>query len=172
MSDEKKPQTEKKPGAFGKILKEFQTFISRGNVLDMAVGVIIGGAFTAIVNSLVNDILMPFIGLIMAGINLKALSVTLPWNIGDNPPVTILFGSFFQSIITFLLTAICVFAIVKVMNVIKDKTNKKKKEESPAAPPAPDPQIVLLTEIRDLLKTQSTYYETDENAEPAEETEE
>ena len=64
MSDEKKPQTEKKPGAFGKILKEFQTFISRGNVLDMAVGVIIGGAFTAIVNSLVNDILMPFIGLI------------------------------------------------------------------------------------------------------------
>mgnify|MGYP001076249718 CR=1 FL=1 len=166
MSDEKKPQTEKKPGAFGKILKEFQTFISRGNVLDMAVGVIIGGAFTAIVNSLVNDILMPFIGLIMAGINLKALSVTLPWTIGDNPPVTILFGSFLQSIITFLLTAICVFAIVKVMNVIKDKTNKKKKEE---APPAPDPQIVLLTEIRDLLKTQSTYYETDENIEETEE---
>ena len=112
---------------------------------------------------------MPFIGLIMAGINLKALSVTLPWTIGDNPPVTILFGSFLQSIITFLLTAICVFAIVKVMNVIKDKTNKKKKEEAPAAPPAPDPQIVLLTEIRDLLKTQSTYYETDENIEETEE---
>lgn len=169
MADEQKPQAEKKPGAFGKILKEFQTFISRGNVLDMAVGVIIGGAFTAIVNSLVNDILMPFIGLIMAGINLKALSVTLPWNIGDNPPVTIFFGSFLQAIITFLLTAICVFLIVKIMNVIKEKTSRKKKEEAPAAPPAPDPQLVLLTEIRDLLKTQTAYYETDENAEETEE---
>lgn len=168
MADEQKPQAEKKPNAFAKILKEFQTFVSRGNVLDMAVGVIIGGAFTAIVNSLVNDILMPFIGLIMAGINLKALAVTLPWNIGDNPPVTIFFGSFLQAIITFLLTAICVFLIVKVMNVIKDKTSKKK-EEAPAAPPAPDPQLVLLTEIRDLLKSQAAYYEADADTEETEE---
>lgn len=158
-------EPQKKPSAFGKIIKEFQTFISRGNVLDMAVGVIIGGAFTAIVNSLVNDILMPIIGLIMAGINLKALSVTLPWRIGDNPPVTILFGSFLQAIITFLLTAVCVFLIVKIMNVIKDKMSKKKKEEAPAAPPAPDPQIVLLTEIRDLLKAQYAPEKTEDAAE-------
>lgn len=162
MADE-----QKKPNGFTKILKEFQTFISRGNVLDMAVGVIIGGAFTAIVNSLVNDILMPFIGIIMAGINLKALSVTLPWHIGDNPPVTILFGSFFQAIITFLLTAVCVFLIVKIMNTIKSKLEKKK-EEAPAAPPAPDPQLVLLTEIRDLLKAQAVEYD-DEETEDTEE---
>lgn len=167
MADEQK--TEKKPSAFGKILKEFQTFVSRGNVLDMAVGVIIGGAFTAIVNSLVNDILMPIIGMIMAGINLKAIEIVLPWSLFGQPPVHLLVGSFLQAILTFLLTAVCVFAIVKVMNVIKDKTSKKKKEEAPAAPPAPDPQIVLLTEIRDLLKIQSEYY-TD--AESTDETEE
>ena len=172
MADEQKPQVEKKPGAFAKILKEFQTFISRGNVLDMAVGVIIGGAFTAIVNSLVNDILMPIISMIMAGINLQALEIVLPWSFFNQPPVHILIGSFLQAILTFLLTAICVFLIVKIMNVIKDKTSKKKKEEAPAAPPAPDPQIVLLTEIRDLLKTQAAYYESDENAEYTEETEE
>lgn len=155
MADEQKTQAEKKPNSFAKILKEFQTFISRGNVLDMAVGVIIGGAFTAIVNSLVNDIIMPVISTIMAGINLKSLAITLPWSFFDQPPVKILVGSFFQAILTFLLTAICVFLIVKVMNAIKDKANKKKKEEAPAAPPAPDPQLVLLTEIRDLLKAQS-----------------
>lgn len=173
MADEQTPQTEqkpaeKKPGAFAKILKEFQAFISRGNVLDMAVGVIIGGAFTAIVNSLVNDILMPIIGTIMAGINLKALAITLPWSFFGQPPVQILVGSFFQAILTFLLTAICVFLIVKIMNVIKDKTSKKK-EEAPAAPPAPDPQIVLLTEIRDLLKSQAVIYDTDADTEETEE---
>lgn len=168
MADEQKTQKEKKPGAFAKIIKEFQAFISRGNVLDMAVGVIIGGAFTAIVNSLVNDILMPIISTIMAGINLKALAITLPWSFFDQPPVQILVGSFLQAILTFLLTAICVFLIVKIMNVIKDKTNKKK-EEAPAAPPAPDPQLVLLTEIRDLLKSQAAYYEADANTEETEE---
>lgn len=146
---------EKKPNAFVRIGKEFQTFISRGNVMDMAVGVIIGGAFTAIVNSLVNDILMPFIGLLMAGINIKGWVLTLPWSIGDNEPVQILFGSFFQSIITFLLTAVCVFIIVKIINTIKDRATKKK-EEAPAAPPAPSKEEVLLTEIRDLLKAQNT----------------
>ena len=169
MADEQNEQkAEKKPNAFVKIGKEFQTFISRGNVLDMAVGVIIGGAFTAIVNSLVNDILMPIISMIMAGINLQALEIVLPWSFFNQPPVHILIGSFLQAILTFLLTAICVFMIVKIMNVIKEKTSRKKKEE-PAAPPAPDPQIVLLTEIRDLLKTQTAYYETNENTEETEE---
>lgn len=147
MADEKKKF---------KILDEFKTFISRGSVLDMAVGVIIGGAFTAIVNSLVNDILMPVIGLIMAGINLKAWKVTLPWKVGDTY-VEILFGSFIQAIITFLLTALCVFLIIKTINTIRDKADKlahKNKEEAPAEPPKPDPQIVLLTEIRDMLKEQ------------------
>lgn len=157
MADEQKPQAEKKPG----ILKEFQTFISRGNVLDMAVGVIIGGAFTAIVNSLVNDILMPIISTIMAGINLKALVITLPWSFFDQPPVQILVGSFFQAILTFLLTAICVFMIIKIMNMIKDKTSKKK-PEAPAAPPAPSKEEVLLTEIRDLLKAQAGSKNTEE----------
>lgn len=150
---------DKKPNFFVRMGKEFQAFISRGNVMDMAVGVIIGGAFTAIVNSLVNDILMPFIGLIMAGINVKEWKLTLPWTIGDGAPVEILFGNFFQSIITFLLTALCVFIIVKIINTLKnnaEKLAKKKKEEAPAEPPKPDPQLVLLTEIRDLLKNQTS----------------
>lgn len=119
---------------------EFKKFISRGNVIDMAVGVIVGGAFTAIVNSLVNDILMPLIGMILAGVNFATLSVTIPWG---NKPV-ILFGNFIQAIITFLLTAFCVFILVKIINSLH-----KKKE---AAPPAPAADVVLLTEIRDLLK--------------------
>ncbi|MDE7360519.1 MAG: large-conductance mechanosensitive channel protein MscL [Oscillospiraceae bacterium] len=168
MAEDQKPAAEKKPNVFVRIGKEFHTFISRGNVIDMAVGVIIGGAFTAIVNSLVNDILMPIISAIMAGINLKALAITLPWSFFGMPRVQILIGSFLQAIITFLLTAICVFLIVKIMNVIKDKMTKKK-EEAPAAPPAPDPQLVLLTEIRDLLKAQAAYYETDTDTEETEE---
>lgn len=141
---------DKKSGFFA----EFKKFISRGNVMDLAVGVIIGGAFTAIVNSLVNDILMPLIGLIMAGINVKGWVVTLPWTIGDGTPVQILFGSFIQAIITFFLTALCVFIIVKIINKIRD-LGKKKEEEKPAAPPAPSKEEVLLTEIRDLLKAQT-----------------
>ena len=128
------------------IFQEFKEFISRGNVLDMAVGVIVGSAFTAIVNSLVNDIFTPFLGMILAGINFDNLGITIPW--GNQPYIN--FGSFIQSIISFLLTAACVFAIVKTINVFH-----KKKEEAPAEPKAPaepDPQIVLLTEIRDLLK--------------------
>lgn len=119
---------------------EFKKFISRGNVIDMAVGVIVGGAFTAIVNSLVNDILMPLIGMLLAGVNFSTLSVTIPW--GNHP--VLLFGSFIQAIITFLLTAFCVFILVKIINSL----HKKKA----APPPAPAADVVLLTEIRDLLK--------------------
>ncbi len=127
------------------LAKEFKDFISRGNVLDMAVGVIVGGAFTSIVNSLVNDIFTPFLGMLLAGVNFDTLVVTIPW--GNNPQL--LFGNFIQAIISFLLTALCVFIIVKLVNGF----HRKKKEE-PAPPPKPDPQIVLLTEIRDLLKTE------------------
>lgn len=127
------------------LAKEFKDFISRGNVLDMAVGVIVGGAFTSIVNSLVNDIFTPFLGMLLAGVNFDTLVVAIPW--GNNPQL--LFGNFIQAIISFLLTALCVFIIVKLVNGF----HRKKKEE-PAPPPKPDPQIVLLTEIRDLLKAE------------------
>ena len=129
----------------GGFFQEFKAFISRGNVLDMAVGVIVGGAFTTIVNSLVDDILMPFIGTILVGINFKDLGVTIPW--GNNPYIN--FGSFIQNIITFLLTALCLFIIIKIIGMFQ-----RKKEETPPEPPKPTNEELLLTEIRDLLKEQ------------------
>lgn len=124
------------------ILKEFKDFISRGNVLDMAVGIIVGGAFTSIVSSLVDDLLMPLIGTLLVGINFKSLGVTIPW--GNHPYLN--FGSFIQQVIIFLLTAACVFALVKTVNKI---THKQK------AAPKPTKDQELLTEIRDLLKAQA-----------------
>lgn len=130
------------------IIAEFKEFISRGNVLDMAVGVIVGGAFTSIVNSLVNDIFTPFLGMILAGVNFDSLGVTIPW--GNKPYIN--FGSFIQSIVSFLLTALCVFIIVKTINSFKRKKPEPEKAPEPEKEPEPDPQLVLLTEIRDLLK--------------------
>lgn len=124
------------------IIGEFKKFISRGNVLDMAVGVIVGGAFTAIVNSLVDDMLMPIIGMILAGINFKDLGVTIPW--GNEPYINI--GNFLQAVITFFLTAFCVFIIVKIINSFHKKE---------VAKPKPSKEEQLLTEIRDLLKLQA-----------------
>ena len=144
MENEKKP-TEETLQKAGKGLKsvvgEFKEFISKGNVLDMAVGLIVGSAFTAIVNSLVDDILMPIIGTVLAGINFSSLGITIPW--GNHPFIAI--GSFLNTVITFLLTALCVFLIVKVMNMFR-----RKQEEKPA-PPKPSKEEILLTEIRDLL---------------------
>lgn len=131
-------------GGIKSVIGEFKEFISKGNVLDMAVGLIVGSAFTSIVNSLVDDVLMPFIGTILAGINFSTLGITIPW--GNHPFIAI--GSFLNAVITFLLTALCVFIIVKVMNMFH-----KKKEEKPA-PPKPSKEEVLLTEIRDLLAAQ------------------
>lgn len=125
------------------ILNEFKQFISKGNVIDLAVGVIVGGAFTSIVSSLVDDMLMPIIGMILAGINFKNFGIIIPW--GNKPFINI--GNFIQAIITFLLTAICVFAIVKIINLFY------KKAEKPA--PKPTKEEELLTEIRDLLKAQN-----------------
>ncbi len=130
----------------GGLLAEFKTFISRGNVLDMAVGVIIGGAFTAIVNSLVSDILTPVIGTLLVGVNFNNLGITIPW--GNQPYIN--FGSFIQNIITFLLTALCLFIIIKTINSFK-----RKEEAKPAEPPKPTKEEELLTEIRDLLKEQA-----------------
>lgn len=136
------------------ILNEFKQFISKGNVIDLAVGVIVGGAFTSIVSSLVDDMIMPIIGMILAGVNFKDFGITIPW--GNEPFINI--GNFIQAIITFLLTAICVFAIVKIINLFY------KKAEKPA--PKPSKEEELLTEIRDLLKAQnSSIVEIDTNTE-------
>ncbi|MFT3952395.1 MAG: large-conductance mechanosensitive channel protein MscL [Oscillospiraceae bacterium] len=129
----------------GGIVSEFKAFISRGNVIDLAVGVIVGSAFTAIVTSLVKDILMPLIGVILAGVNFNSLGVTIPF--GNKPYIN--FGSFIQALIVFLITAMCVFVLVKIINSLS-----RKKDEAPAEPPAPAADIVLLTEIRDLLAAQ------------------
>ena len=127
-----------------KTIDEFKKFISRGNVIDLAVGVIIGGAFTKIVSSLVENIITPLISVVTGKINIADLSAKI------TEELVIPYGQFLQAIIDFLLTAICVFAIVKAINKAKDKFAKKEEEE--AAPPAPSNEEVLLTEIRDLLK--------------------
>lgn len=123
------------------LVGEFKTFITRGNVLDLAIGIIVGGAFTSIVTSLVNDILMPFIGVLLGGINFSSLSITFKG-------ASIGYGSFIQAIINFLLIALTVFLLVKAINSIA-----RKKEEIKEAP-KPSADVVLLTEIRDLLKAQ------------------
>ncbi len=142
------------------IFAEFKEFISKGNVIDMAVGVIIGGAFTKIVNSLVSDLIMPALGLLTGDIDFADLKIVLAEAVMDGETVVkeelaIRYGVFLDALINFLLIAIAVFVMVKIINTAREKAEKlkkKKEEEAPAAPPAPDPQIVLLTEIRDLLK--------------------
>lgn len=138
-----------------KILDEFKTFAMRGNVVDMAVGVIIGGAFGKIVSSVVADVIMPPIGLLVGGVNFTDLKLSLKDAVIDpatkeviSPEVTLNYGNFLQVTFDFLIVAIAVFLMVKLIN----KLSKKKEEEAPAAPPAPSKEEVLLTEIRDLLK--------------------
>jgi len=124
----------------GKMLKEFRDFINRGNVVDLAVAVIIGGAFGAIITSLVNDIIMPLIGVIMGGLDFAGLSI----QVGE---ATILYGSFIQAIVNFLIIAFVLFLIVRSFNKLQ-----KEEEAAPAPPPEPSAEEKLLTEIRDLLK--------------------
>ena len=144
-----------------KILKEFKDFIARGNVVDMAIGVIIAGAFGKITTSLVNDVFMPFIGWIFGSRDMTALNLVVREAVMDGETVvqeaiTIGFGTFVATIIDFILVALVVFAIVKAMNTAKAKAEAMKKKEEEAAPaPAPaEPsnEEKLLTEIRDLLK--------------------
>ncbi len=126
------------------IIKEFQEFAVKGNVLDMAVGIIIGGAFGTIVKSLVDDVIMPPIGLMLGGVDFSTFALTLKPAEGEAAAVAIKYGAFLNNIISFLVVAWAVFLLVKAMN------NFKKKQEA-APPPAPPKQEVLLTEIRDLL---------------------
>ena len=143
----------KKPG----IISEFKEFISKGSVLDMAVGIIIGGAFTSIVNSLVNDMLMPFIGWLIGGKNFEDFKIVLTPAAGDIPESAIYYGKFIQSIVNFLLIALVIFLMVRSINKLR---NRKKKEEEEAeaaveeAPAEPSEEVLLLREIRDSLKSE------------------
>lgn len=129
------------------IIKEFQEFAVKGNVVDMAVGIIIGGAFGTIVKSLVDDIIMPPIGLALGNVDFSSIVFTLKQATADAEAVTINIGTFINNVIAFLIVAWAVFMLVKGMNSLK-----KKAEEAPAAPPAPPRSEVLLEEIRDALK--------------------
>ena len=128
--------------------QEFKEFISRGNVVDMAVGIIVGSAFTAIVTSLVNDIITPIVGMFCAGVDLAQLSI----QVGT---VQVKYGAFLQAIVNFLIIAFVVFMMIKAMNAASKRAAalvKKEAEQEEKPEPKPDPQIVLLEEIRDLLK--------------------
>jgi large conductance mechanosensitive channel len=136
-----------------KVLQEFKEFAVKGNVVDMAVGVVIGAGFGKIVSSLVADIITPILGVLVGGVNFTDLKVTLKDAVeGGKPAVTWNYGSFFQSVFDFLIIAWAIFMLVKLINRLKRK-------EPPAAPPPPPPppaEIQLLTEIRDALRAQST----------------
>jgi large conductance mechanosensitive channel len=127
------------------LMKEFKTFAMRGNVLDMAVGVIIGAGFGKVVSSIVSDVLMPPIGLLTGGMDFSRLSITLKAASAGSEAVTLRYGTFINSAIDFLIVAFCVFLLVKVVNAAK------RRAEEPA-PKAPSEEVVLLSEIRDLLK--------------------
>ena len=133
-----------------KILNEFKTFALKGNVTDMAIGIIIGAAFGKIVTSMVNDIVMPPLGLLIGGVNFTDLKLVMKAATETTPAVTWNFGNFIQVVFDFLIVAMAIFMLVKAMNAAKRKEEAKPAE--PAAPPAPTKEEVLLTEIRDLLK--------------------
>lgn len=135
-----------------KLLDEFKAFAMRGNVMDMAVGIIIGGAFGKIVSSFVADVIMPPIGLLLGGVDFSNLAITLKSATVDAAgaplaAVTVSYGMFIQTVVDFLIIAAAIFMVIKAMNVMQ-----KKQEEAPAAPPAPTKEEALLTEIRDLLR--------------------
>jgi len=135
-------------------LKEFKEFAMKGNVVDMAVGVVIGAAFGKIVSSLVDDLIMPLVGVATGGINFTDYKLVIQKAVMDGteiikPEVTLNWGAWIQTIVNFLIVAFCIFAMIKFMNSLR-----KKKEGTPAAPAAPSKEEQLLTEIRDLLKRQ------------------
>ncbi len=130
------------------MMSEFKEFAMRGNVVDMAVGIVIGGAFGKIVTSFVNDILMPPIGLATGGMDFSDQVVTLQEQVGDSAAVTLNWGQFVNYVIDFTIVAFAIFMVIRMLNNMK-----KKEEEAPAAPPEPSKEEVLLTEIRDALRS-------------------
>ena len=129
-----------------KLFDEFKVFVMRGNVVDMAVGVIIGGAFGKIVTSLVNDIFMPIIGMILGNVDFSSLEIKLGEPVEGAEQAAIRYGMFIQEIVNFLIIALCIFMFIKLISKLQ-----KKKEEAPAPAPEPTKEEVLLTEIRDAL---------------------
>jgi large conductance mechanosensitive channel len=131
-----------------KFLKEFKEFAMRGNVMDMAVGIIIGGAFGKIVSSFVADVIMPPVGMLLGGVDFSDLAVTLKPATADMPAVMLRYGGFVQTVVDFVIIAFAVFALIKVINMM----HRKKAAAAEVVPPAPTKDQELLTEIRDLLK--------------------
>lgn len=129
-------------------VEEFKSFAMKGNVVDLAVGVVIGGAFGKIVTSIVNDIIMPPIGLLLGGINFKELKLVLSHTASGAPAAIFAYGNFIQTVIEFLIIALAVFMMVKALN----RLQRKEAVKPTVPPPPPSSEVVLLTEIRDLLK--------------------
>lgn len=126
---------------------EFKAFAVRGNVIDLAVGLVIGSAFGKIVSSLVADVITPPLGILIGGVDFSNLTVTLREAVGETPAVTINYGVFIQTIISFVIIAFAIFLVVRAINSLK-----RKEAEAPSAPPAPSKEETLLTEIRDALR--------------------
>jgi len=131
------------------IIKEFKEFAMRGNVVDMAVGIIIGAAFGKIVSSIVSDVIMPPIGLLLGGVDFSSLMIVIKEATENTKAVTINYGVFINTVIDFIIIAFAIFLVIKAINSMK-----KKAEEKPAEPPKPSTEVLLLTDIRDLLKKQ------------------
>jgi large conductance mechanosensitive channel len=129
------------------ILSDFKAFAMKGNVVDMAVGVVIGNAFGKIVTSLVGDIITPFLGVLIGGVDFKDMKLMLRQKTEASPEVTWNYGAFIQSIFDFLIISISIFTVIRLLSMLH-----RKKAEAPAAPPPPSQEVVLLTEIRDALK--------------------
>lgn len=129
------------------MIKEFREFAVKGNVVDMAVGIIIGAAFGKIVSSFVGDVVMPPLGLLIGGVDFSDLAIVLKEAAGDVPAVTLAYGKFIQTVMDFTIVAFAIFIAVKAINKLK-----RKEQEAPAAPPAPSDEVKLLAEIRDLLQ--------------------
>lgn len=133
------------------MMKEFRDFAMRGNVMDMAIGIIIGAAFGKIVASFVNDVLMPPLGLALGGVDFSDLVIIMKEASGEVAAVTLNYGSFVQTVVDFAIIAFAIFMMIKTMNALK-----KKEEVKPAAPPQPSAEETLLMEIRDLLKNRNS----------------
>lgn len=132
------------------MISEFKAFAVRGNVIDMAVGIIVGAAFTKIVSSFVADVVTPPLGMLIGGVDFSDLAIVLKQAVGDTPAVTLSYGRFIQTVFDFTIVAFAIFLAVKGINHLK-----RKEAEAPSAPPAPSKEEVLLTEIRDALRAQS-----------------
>ena len=133
------------------LLNEFKEFAVKGNVVDMAVGIIVGGAFGKIVSSFVADVVTPPLGLLLGGVNFTDLAIVLKEAQGEVPAVALKYGAFLQTVFDFIIVAFAIFMAVKAMNTMKRLREKEEAAAPPPAPPAPSNEEVLLTEIRDLL---------------------